>query len=77
MWRFSSAAMRASSRSAIGSSVYLPVFRWLTRVASSWNETYASECIIESGWSAAYPCDMWVIRNRSSSTGSTDRLTTR
>ena len=36
MCRFSSAATRASSLSATGSSVNPPVLRWLIRVASSW-----------------------------------------
>ncbi len=40
MCRFSSAAMRASSRSATGSPVAAPVLRCATRVASSWKETY-------------------------------------
>mgnify|MGYP003346997905 CR=1 FL=1 len=36
---FSSAATRAMIASATGSSEYRPVFRWLIRVASSWNAT--------------------------------------
>ena len=69
-------ATRVSSFSAMGSSVILPVLRCETRVASSWNDTYAQT--FSSAFSPeSKPVSIVCMRARSSSSGSTPRVTSR